>query len=125
MAVDGWLHINIRCADVEATRHFYVRALGLTVGARPPFESTGYWLYLDGRPILHIVQRKAEETVHDGAGSLDHVAFHGVDFDATRASLRAAGITFREVAASINGSPQIFVHDPNGIKIEIEFDRTA
>ncbi len=125
MAVDGLLHINIRCADVAATRDFYLRALGLTVGARPPFESTGYWLYLNERPIMHIVQRKAEETVHGGSGNLDHVAFHGVDFSATREALRAAGITFREVAASINGSPQIFVHDPNGIKIEIEFDRTA
>ena len=39
--------------------------------------------------------------------------------------MATAGINFREVALSINGSPQIFVHDPNGIKIEIEFERTA
>jgi catechol 2,3-dioxygenase-like lactoylglutathione lyase family enzyme len=44
MPVDRFQHINIRAADVERTRDFYVRALDLRVGDRPPFASTGYWL---------------------------------------------------------------------------------
>ncbi|MGH9140676.1 MAG: VOC family protein, partial [Vicinamibacterales bacterium] len=56
MPIDGFQHLNIRTTDLEQARDFYVCALGLRVGERPPFASAGYWLYLDGAPIVHLVQ---------------------------------------------------------------------
>ena len=32
-------HVNIRTADLEATRDFYSDVIGLEVGFRPPFPS--------------------------------------------------------------------------------------
>jgi catechol 2,3-dioxygenase-like lactoylglutathione lyase family enzyme len=121
MPVDRLQHINTRSADVEATKEFYVRVLGLKVGPRPPFQSTGYWLYLDDAPILHLVQRPAGDAAKIGSGNLDHVAFRGVDLDGTRATLGAAGIPFREQVVPRDGTVQIFVHDPDGIQVELNF----
>jgi catechol 2,3-dioxygenase-like lactoylglutathione lyase family enzyme len=70
-------------------RAFYERVLGLTVGARPPFQSTGYWMYLGDHPIVHLVQRPSSETPASGPGNLDHVGFAGVDLEGTRAQLQA------------------------------------
>ena len=124
MAIAGFQHINTRSADVERTRDFYVRVLGLRVGDRPPFPSAGYWLYLGDQPIVHLVQRNPGDTVHAGSGNLDHVAFRGVDLEATREALNAAGIPFREAIVPRDQTMQIFVLDPDGIKLELNFEKT-
>lgn len=122
MPIDGFQHVNIRAADLERARDFYARALGLRVGDRPPFASAGYWLYLGDRPVVHLVQRGPDETGEPGAGRLDHVAFHGVDLDGTRRALHAAGIPFREAVVPRDQTVQIFLFDPDGIKLELNFE---
>jgi glyoxylase I family protein len=122
MPVDGFQHINIRSADVDRTRDFYVRVLGLRVGDRPPFASTGYWLYLGNQAVVHLVQRSPDDAPERGSGNLDHVAFRGVDLEGTRQALVAAGIQFREAVVPRDNTAQIFVHDPDGIKLELNFE---
>jgi len=122
MAVDVLQHINIHAADVERSKDFYVRVLGLRVGPRPPVASVGYWLYLGAQPVVHLVQRKTEVPPAAGNGAIDHVAFHGTDLDSTRRVLQAAGVPFREAVIPRDRSTQLFVHDPDGIKIELNFD---
>jgi catechol 2,3-dioxygenase-like lactoylglutathione lyase family enzyme len=123
MPVDQFQHINTRSADVEASRRFYEEILGFRVGDRPPFASTGYWLYLGNQPVVHLVQRPAGDPAQHGAGNLDHIAFRGVDLEATRQTLQAAGIQYREAVVPRDGSIQIFVHDPDGIRIELNFEK--
>ena len=122
MPIDGFQHVNIRTTDADRARDFYVRALGLRVGDRPPFASVGYWLYLGDVPVVHLVQLAPDDTREPGTGRLDHVAFHGVDVDATRQTLQAAGIPFREAIVPRDNTVQIFIHDPDGLKIELNFD---
>jgi catechol 2,3-dioxygenase-like lactoylglutathione lyase family enzyme len=122
MPIDGFQHVNIRTADVERARDFYERALGLRVGDRPPFASVGYWLYLGDTPVVHLVQLGHDETRAQGSGRLDHVAFHGVDLEATRRTLQAAAIPFREAVVPRDQTVQIFIHDPDGLKIELNFE---
>ena len=121
MPIDRLQHINTRSSDVEATRAFYVRILGLRVGERPPFQSSGYWMYLGDDPILHLVQRPPGEEPQAGSGNLDHIGFRGVDLAATRAALDAAGIEYREQVVPRDGTVQIFVRDPDGIKVDLNF----
>ena len=123
MPVAGFQHVNTRSADVERTRDFYVRVLGFRVGDRPPFASRGYWLYVGDQPVLHLVQRPAGEAHHDGGGNLDHIGFHAVDLEATRAALTAEGLPFRETLVPRDNSIQIFVRDPDGIQVELNFPR--
>jgi catechol 2,3-dioxygenase-like lactoylglutathione lyase family enzyme len=115
MPVTRLEHVNTRSSDVEATRAFYERFLGLTAGPRPAFASKGYWMYLGGEPILHLVQRPAGEAAKPDSGNVDHLAFHGTGREDLRAALAGAGITYRETET------QIFIHDPDGLKIEINF----
>ena len=120
MPVAAFQHVNTRSADVERTKEFYLR-LGLRVGDRPPFASRGYWMYLGEHPVLHLVQRKDGEAHHDGSGNLDHVAFQAVDLDGTRRALTEAGLTFREAIVPRDNTVQIFVRDPDGIQVELNF----
>jgi len=114
-------HINIRCSDLEASRQFY-EALGLRAGTRPPFASQGYWLYLDSEPVVHLVQRPADESAQNGGtGNLDHVAFEGRDVEETRLVLRVPGLVFREAVVPRDGVVQIFVSDPDGVTLEMNF----
>lgn len=124
MPVDAFQHVNTRSADVETTKEFYVR-LGLRVGDRPPFASRGYWLYLGGQPVLHLVQRPEGDTPHDGSGNVDHIAFQATDLDATRQMLTGAGLPFREAIVPRDGTVQIFVRDPDGIQVELNFPPAA
>jgi catechol 2,3-dioxygenase-like lactoylglutathione lyase family enzyme len=122
MPVGSLQHINTRSANVERTRDFYVGVLGLSVGPRPPFASSGYWLYLGDQPIVHLVQaRPGEAGDGDGTGNLHHIAFEGIDLEGTRQELRARAITFWETVTPRDRTVQLFVHDPDGILLELNF----
>jgi catechol 2,3-dioxygenase-like lactoylglutathione lyase family enzyme len=122
MPVDSLQHINIRAADAGRARDFYVRILGLHVGDRPPFESSGYWLYLGAHPVIHLVQKPPHEPASArSTGAIDHVAFRGVDIEATRQALTREGIAFEEKIVPRDHSVQLFVLDPDGIRIELNF----
>jgi catechol 2,3-dioxygenase-like lactoylglutathione lyase family enzyme len=120
MPVTAFEHVNTRSADVERTRDFYER-LGLRAGERPPFASRGYWMYLGDRPVVHLVQRKEGEAHHDGAGNVDHVAFRATDLEGTRRALTEAGLPFREAVVPRDNTVQIFVRDPDGVMVELNF----
>jgi catechol 2,3-dioxygenase-like lactoylglutathione lyase family enzyme len=122
MPIDGFQHVNIRSVDADRARDFYVRALGLRVGDRPPFASSGYWLYLGDVPVVHLVQLAPDDRREPGSGRIDHVAFHGVDIDATRQTLNDAGIPFREAIVPRDNTVQIFIYDPDGLKLELNFE---
>jgi catechol 2,3-dioxygenase-like lactoylglutathione lyase family enzyme len=109
-------HINIHAVDHEAVRDFLIAVLGVTPGWRPPFDFTGYWLYLGDRPIIHIQGRKTAP----GAGWLDHVAFGPFDFETQKARLQAGGFSYRESAIPGTALRQLFVEGPEGIKLELQ-----
>ena len=122
MPVDLLQHINIRTADVEQSRDFYVQILGLRVGDRPQFTSTGYWMYLGDQPVIHLVQCKDDEKPGAGTGAVDHIAFRGLDLATSRKTLESAGLPFREAIVPRDNTVQLFVHDPDGVKIELNFE---
>ena len=69
------------------------------------------------------MQRNPVETpTPRGGGAIDHVAFGGVGLDVTRARLRAASIPFQEAVVPGDRTVQLFVLDPDGVKIELNFE---
>ena len=124
MPVDSLQHVNIRCADAAKSRDFYVEILGLVDGHRPAFQSVGYWLYLGNVPVIHLVQQTAA-LAQSGGGAIDHVAFRGVDLEATRARLHARAVTFREAVVPRDATLQLFILDPDGVRIELNFEGVA
>ena len=131
MGISALEHVTIRCAQLQRSRDFYVDLLGLEEGARPAFAFRGYWLYLGGVPVVHLVEAadkagagKREIVIPDpanGTGSFDHVAFTGDDFQAMKEKLVQAGLTYRERVVPGGARAQLFVPDPEGVMVEINF----
>jgi catechol 2,3-dioxygenase-like lactoylglutathione lyase family enzyme len=127
MTLEALDHYTIQCADMAATRDFYCEVLGLREGPRPQLAFAGHWLYLGERAVVHLLDadgalpenRDAGPGAH--TGGLDHVAFRGVDAAAAIERLTRRGIAFRENLIRDIGLHQVFVRDPNGIMVEMNF----
>jgi catechol 2,3-dioxygenase-like lactoylglutathione lyase family enzyme len=124
MTVSAMNHFTILTDDLPATLAFYEEHLDLKPGARPPFTFPGAWLYADGGrgkdPILHIVAGKEKERLVKGV--IDHMAFSGSGLAQAVAKLKAHGIDYELRKLPAYGTWQLFFHDPNGAKVEIDFD---
>ena len=120
MAVTGMNHFTILTDDVEGTTSFYAELLGLRAGPRPNFDFAGAWLYADKDPILHVVGGRPKSDLKPGV--IDHMAFTGRGLAATLSALKSRGLEHickRQVGS---GVWQVFFHDPNGAKVELDFD---
>lgn len=122
MAVAGINHFTILTDDLEKTLAFYEEHLGLKPGARPPFAFPGVWLYADGAPeaILHVIAGVRREVLVKGV--IDHMAFSGTDLAGSVERLKAKCVSHELRRLPGYGTWQLFFHDPNGAKVEIDFD---
>lgn len=124
-------HYSIRTSDIQRSVQFYVNALGFFSGPRPPFNFSGAWLYSrpqDGepeRPVVHLIGiapgaagSAAEAT---GTGSIDHIAFSATRIDELYARLKEHGIGFRERKVPNRELHQVFIKDPDGLTIELNY----
>ncbi len=122
MKIAGLHHYTLRCdaGQLESLRDFYAGVLGLVVGRRPDLRFSGYWLYAGDRPVVHLYASGAPEA--DQPNALDHVAFEASGLVAVRARLDALGIAYSEAPVPGFEMHQLFVHDPTGLKLELNFD---
>lgn len=117
--IGGLDHVNIETTDLESSVRFYTEVLGLEVGWRPDFGVPGAWLYVDGQPIVHIVER---DSIHSGpTGAIHHVALKAIGLDDTTKRLDAKGIAFTKTVVPDLSVTQLFVDDPNGVTLELNF----
>ena len=112
-------HVNIRARDLEETVAFYVDAIGLTEGWRPPFGFAGAWLYDGDRPIVHLTVGTFGG--EGAAAGVDHIAFACEDLDGSLKRLDRLGVPYspprRQPATGIR---QSFLADPNGVTVELQ-----
>ena len=113
-------HVNIATQDLLATRVFFVDVLGLEEGPRPPFDFRGYWLYAEGRPIVH-VQEAPAPVGPSTKSALNHVAFQISDYDAMTGRLDAAGLPYVAKTVPASDARQIFLFDPNNVAVELNY----
>jgi catechol 2,3-dioxygenase-like lactoylglutathione lyase family enzyme len=127
-------HYSIRTTRLDETQRFYTEVMGFEVGPRPDFPFPGVWLYQDGIAVVHVVGIDPNdpqgliaylgEKGIDGAsgtGTIDHVAFLCDDLDGMRRHLQTCGLDFRERAVPNMALHQIFLEDPNGVTLELNF----
>ena len=128
-------HYLIAADDIGATRDWYCRVLGMEEGWHPDFGFPVVWLYLGGRDVVHIgpsarqagdVQKaylgRTSQDTGAGTGAIDHIAFRAKGLRETLAHLRRHAIEFSERRANGQALYQLFMFDPNGIKVELNFD---
>jgi catechol 2,3-dioxygenase-like lactoylglutathione lyase family enzyme len=126
-------HFLIQVEDIAATRAWYERVLGLKAGYTPDFKFPVCWLYLGGRDVLHITEGGAnvsdnrkkyvgqQSTATRGTGVIDHVGFRCTGLKDMLAHLSAEGVAFDTRQVDDQGLFQVFLFDPNGIKVELNF----
>lgn len=120
MPIERLDHYNIVTARPEDTLRFYCDGLGLVndPGRRPDFGVPGAWLFAGEAALVHLLY--VDEQPVAPAGPLDHVAFDGGTDDVGMCDrLDANGIEYRRVDHPSGAFSQLFLHDPNGIKVEI------
>lgn len=127
-------HFLVMTHDVDGTRDFYRDVLGFSDGFRPNLGFLGHWLYLGDVAAIHIAEWESY-TAHSrrlgipvtvpapGTGVLDHVAFNapGSQHAVLEQRLRARGLAYHPHDTPDIGLRQIFLEDPNGLKLELNF----
>ena len=115
-------HFTITAESREATLAFYCGLLGLREGYRPDLGFPGAWLYADGNPqaVLHIYWDRPMPSGRTGV--IDHMAFTASNLKAVKARFDAAAIKYDLRQQAGAGTWQLFSVDPNGAKVELDFD---
>ena len=123
MSVGVLDHFNIRTRKLADTVRFYEDILGLEKGARPDFAFPGAWMYSEGKAVVHLVDiSKTEEPQKPDSGVVHHVAFISRGFADMQQRLEGKG--FKYDSRQVPGGElwQIFVDDPNGVMIELNYE---
>ena len=128
-------HFLVAADDMEKTKDWYRTVLGMEEGWHPEFGFPVYWMYLDGKDVVHITQSATHASENQkiylgrtsrdtggGTGAVDHIAFRATGLSGLLTHLRTHRVEFTERRASNQALYQLFLFDPNGIKIELNFD---
>lgn len=114
-------HVTIVTADIDGTRRFFDEVAGLDTGKRPPFRVDGYWLYLSGRPYIHITRSTLPGYEGRTAPRIDHIALRvdGRDEWSTLLSrMHAYGIEYDLSVVPLTNETQLCVSLAPGVKVE-------
>jgi len=117
-------HVAIKTLDLDATNRFYIDVLGMREVPRPPFDFPGSWINM-GSTMIHVFAGYAaygpDGSFHPGGAAVDHLSIMARDFDAFKRVFADHGLEWRELDQPTAKLWQLFVHDPNGILIELNF----
>ena len=126
-------HYLIQTADMEATRDFYTRVLGFHVGPSPDFKFPVFWLYLGDQDVIHVTGGGANVSENrkkylgqqseavSGSGVIDHMAFRCTGLSDMMEHLTKHDVSFTRRMVNDQGLFQLFLMDPNGVKVELNF----
>jgi len=103
-------------------RDFYCDVVGLAEGFRPAFERFGFWLYIGDKDVLHLITPKDGDGRSPQKSSFDHVAFKTADYQGVLKRLTSLNISFEEKPIPGMSAHQIFLRDPAGNRVELNFD---
>ncbi|MGO9267747.1 MAG: VOC family protein [Candidatus Binataceae bacterium] len=125
-------HVAVNVTDVDKSREFYEKVIGLKKLPRPKINIPGEWYGL-GESAIHLIGGERRKDGIDPTGP--HMAIQVDDIDRTKASLEEMGVKYLDAAvmmAKMNLTPeqqkmvgrQVWVKDPDGNVIELQ-ERTA
>ena len=103
-------------------RDFYCNVVGLSEGFRPAFERFGFWLYIGDKDVLHLITPKEGDDRSPQKSSFDHVAFKTARYPDVLKRLKSLTIPLEEKPIPGMTAHQIFLKDPAGNRVELNFD---
>lgn len=112
-------HYNIETVRPEETVAFYRDVLGCVNAPerRPAVPVPGTWLLVDGHPAIHV--NFVDDDRAAPTGAIDHVAFEASGYLDMRDRLDELGVDYETVESPQFDLMQIYVVDPNQIRVEI------
>ena len=125
-------HYFVRASNLEKSKDFYVDVLGMEVMPRPNFPFFGYWLGINGSIQVHMGQAGIEnaelfylgttpKSATDNSGVIDHIAFLANEPLQFIERLKTLGVGARPRSFPESGLYQLFIKDPDGLVIELNF----
>lgn len=125
-------HYLLVARDLERTRNFYQKVLGLELADRPDFGFPGYWLKVGDDICVHLASQdpnKIRDTFllkkhpkgTTGSGSVDHIAFLAKDPNAVRERIQKNKVEMHFRSFPDAKLFQIFLKDPDDVTIELNF----
>ena len=126
-------HFLLQTTDMEKTREWYTKVLGMRVGPSPDFKFPVFWLYLGDKDVVHVTEggknvsenRKQyvgqQSDAVSGTGVVDHIAFRATGLREMLEHLTALKVDFKQRQVNDQGLYQLFMFDPNGVKVELNY----
>jgi len=125
-------HYFVRANDLEQTKRFYCDVLGFEVMPRPDFPFPGYWLGVNGKIQVHMGPHgipnselyylgTTPKSATDNTGVVDHIAFLATEPEKFAKRFEEVGIRSRNRFFPEFKLYQMFVKDPNGLSVELNF----
>jgi catechol 2,3-dioxygenase-like lactoylglutathione lyase family enzyme len=132
MPITSLNHYMIVAKDLERSKDFYCKVLGMQVADRPEFGFPGYWLKTGQEVCVHLASQDPDENRDryllkehphgtTGSGSIDHIAFLAKDPEAVQKTIRHHKLEFEFRSLPDAKLFQIFLKDPDGVTIELNF----
>ena len=138
MRISTLENYNIRTERLAETIAFYTSVLEFSEGKRPGNPPPGAWLLnANQEAVVHIaavdrndaagLARTNETLGHreldslHGGGAIDHVAFLAEGFEDFIARCQDLGVPARSRQVPGTQVRQVFLTDPNGISVELNF----
>jgi len=120
VGITGLDHINIDTAKPEETVAFYEDLFGFEnrPQERPDFGFPGAWLFLGDTAVVHLNFIDDDDRFGQRS-AFNHIAFEGTDFVSMCALLDERGLKYRTSERPEIALSQIFVDDPNGVRVEV------
>ncbi len=118
-------HVALICADIDASKRFYVDTLGLTVVAETWRAARQSWkvdlaLPDGGQLELFTFPGAPPRPSWPEARGLRHLAFAVDDVEACKATLEARGLVLEPVRLdNLTGRRFVFFADPDGLPVEL------
>jgi catechol 2,3-dioxygenase-like lactoylglutathione lyase family enzyme len=125
----GLDHVNLQTTRLAETVAFYRDVIGLEVRDPPGLDpALVQWMHDEkGHGILHLstvgsLLGEAPASLDgSGTGAVHHVALDCTGHDAMIATLEARGLPYRLNHVGVIDLKQIFVTDPNGVLLELNY----
>ena len=122
-------HVGLRVSDMDKTLHFY-QQLGLTLlrASGPGADGRRAAVIQVGSQEINLVSRPefvpSGENQHIG---IDHFCLQveAASFDDVIADLQRAGIDVGKGAEQRRDGTSVYLHDPDGVRVELLLKRTA
>jgi hypothetical protein len=105
----------------------------MRVGPSPDFKFPVFWLYIGDTDVIHVCEGGAgvsdnrknylgqHSEATSGSGVVDHIAFRATGLRDMIAHLKKLNVEFNQRQVDDQGLYQLFLFDPNGVKIELNY----